>query len=75
MRITLIGGSGFVGTRLLDSLKDCSEYELRNIDIQPSYFFPELTEAGDVREQDQMDRMLNGSDAVILLAAQHRDDI
>lgn len=75
MNITLIGGSGFVGTRLLDLLKDCPDYKLRNIDLVQSHFFPQLTEIGDVREQEQMDKMLTGSDVVVLLAAQHRDDV
>ena len=30
---------------------------------------------GDVREQAQMDRELKGADVVVLLAAQHRDDV
>lgn len=75
MNVTLIGGSGFVGTRLLDLLKDCPEYILRNIDLQPSHFFNDITEIGDVRIQEQMDTMLAGSDLVVLLAAQHRDDV
>ena len=75
MKISLIGGSGFVGTRLLDLLKDNSEYELKNIDLQQSHFFSGLTEIGDVREQAQMDKMLAGADVVVLLAAQHRDDV
>lgn len=64
-----------MGTRLLDLLKDCPEYKLRNIDLVQSHFFPQLTEIGDVREQEQMDIMLAGSDVVVLLAAQHRDDV
>lgn len=75
MNVTLIGGSGFVGTRLLDLLKDNSEYTLRNIDLQQSHFFPQITEIGDVRKQEQMDKLLVGSDVVVLLAAQHRDDV
>lgn len=75
MNITLIGGSGFVGTRLINLLKDNSNFNVRNIDLQPSQFFPDVTEVGDVREQDQMDRLLEGSDVVVLLAAQHRDDV
>ena len=74
-KIKLIGASGFVGTRLLDLLKDYPEYELQNIDLQPSHFFNDLTVIGDVREQEQMDRMLAGGDLVVLLAAQHRDDV
>lgn len=75
MNITLIGGSGFVGTRLLDLLKGCPEFMLRNLDLAPSHFFNEVTEIGDVRDQNQMDILLQGSDVVVLLAAQHRDDV
>ena len=75
MKITMIGASGFVGTRLLDLLKESLNYELKNIDLLPSHFFPEVTTFGDVREQSQMDKELAGADCVILLAAQHRDDV
>ncbi len=34
-----------------------------------------MTVIGDIREQDQMDRELKDADVVILLAAQHRDDV
>lgn len=75
MNITLIGGSGFVGTRLLNLLKDYPEYELKNIDLQHSHFFNDITTIGDVRSQAQMDKELAGCDLVVLLAAQHRDDV
>lgn len=75
MKVTMIGASGFVGTRLLDLLKESSNHELKNIDLLPSHFFPELTILGDVREQSQMDKELAGADCVVLLAAQHRDDV
>lgn len=76
MNITMIGASGFVGTRLLGLLKESGEnYQLKNIDLQPSHFFNDLTIIGDVRNQEQMDKELAGSDIVILLAAQHRDDV
>ena len=72
----MIGASGFVGTRLLGLLKESGEnYQLKNIDLQPSHFFNDLTIIGDVRDQEQMDKELAGSDIVILLAAQHRDDV
>ena len=51
------------------------QYDCRNIDLLPSHFFNEITTIGDVRSQEQMDRGLQGADVVILLAAQHRDDI
>lgn len=75
MKITLIGASGFVGTRLLDLLKGESNYDLKNVDLLPSHFFNDITVIGDVREQDQMDKEIAGSDVVVLLAAQHRDDV
>lgn len=75
MKITMIGASGFVGTRLIDLLKTEAGYELKNVDLLPSPFFNDITVIGDVREQEQMDRELNDSDVVVLLAAQHRDDV
>lgn len=72
----MIGASGFVGTRLIDLLKQESEkYNLKNIDLLPSHFFNDITEIGDVCEQEQMDEKLKGADVVVLLAAQHRDDV
>ena len=73
MRITLIGASGFVGTRLIDLLRN--EHELRNIDLETSHFFPGLTVFGDVRDPEQMDSLLADTDMVVLLAAKHRDDV
>lgn len=76
MKIAIIGGSGFVGTRLLELLKRSPEkYSCNNIDLKPSYFHNEITKIGDVRNQAQMNEELKGMDLVILLAAQHRDDV
>jgi len=74
MKIALIGGSGFVGTRLLDLLRQDS-YELQNIDKQPSHFFPDLTVIGDVKDKEKLTELLKGMDVVVLLAAEHRDDV
>lgn len=72
----MIGASGFVGTRLLGLLRESPEkYECCNVDLLPSHFFNDVTTIGDVREQGQMDELLEGSDVVVLLAAQHRDDV
>ena len=75
MNITLIGASGFVGTRLINLLKEDGRYALKNVDLVPSPFFNDITVIGDVREQSQMDEQLQGADCVVLLAAQHRDDV
>ena len=73
MKIAIIGGSGFVGTRLIDLLHD--KYELMNIDKRESPFFNDITVIGDVRDVDRMTELLKGCDAVVLLAAEHRDDV
>lgn len=74
--IVLIGGSGFVGTRLLGLLNENLEnYSLRNIDKQQSHFFPKLTEIGDVRDVQMLKDRLKNVDVVVLLAAEHRDDV
>lgn len=76
MKIAMIGASGFVGTRLLDLLKgEPAKYQCKNIDLLPSHFFNDITVIGDVRQQEQMNRELKGADVVVLLAAQHRDDV
>lgn len=76
MKIALIGASGFVGTRLLGLLDESKDqYELKNIDLLQSHFFPQYTIIGDVRKQEQMNKELEGYDLVVLLAAQHRDDV
>ncbi|MBP5170889.1 MAG: NAD-dependent epimerase/dehydratase family protein [Bacteroidales bacterium] len=74
MKITLIGASGFVGSRLMNLLKE-SSYELLNIDKQQSRFFPEITTVANVLDQEALDRLLAGTDLVVLLAAEHRDDV
>lgn len=75
MKITLIGGSGFVGTRLIDLLRSDGNYELQNIDKQQSHFFPNVTVIGDVRDKGKLTKLLKGTDIVVLLAAEHRDDV
>ena len=77
MRIAVIGGSGFIGTRLIELLRheDSGDYTCKNIDIQPSHFYNEITTLGDVTVQEQIDRELKDVDVVVLLAAKHHDNI
>jgi len=74
MKIALLGGSGFVGTRLIDLLKG-GGWDLLNVDKQQSHFFPDITVIGDVRNKDKLTEQLRGADIVVLLAAEHRDDV
>ncbi len=75
MKITILGGSGFIGTRIIDYFKQFPGYEFSIVDLRESHFFNEITTTGDVCNQKQMDAALAGTDLVILLAAQHRDDV
>lgn len=76
MNVTLIGASGFVGTRLINVLaKEPQKYRCKNIDLLPSHFYNDLTVIGDVRDPENMESGLKDADVVILLAAQHRDDV
>ncbi len=74
-KLVLVGGSGFVGTRLISLLKEQGDYNLLNIDIARSEAHPEITERGDVRRFFSMLQAFGGADTVVLLAAQHRDDV
>ncbi|MGV6943839.1 NAD-dependent epimerase/dehydratase family protein [Sphingobacterium kyonggiense] len=75
MKISIIGGSGFVGTKLIERLQDESAYELLNIDKAPSAQYPQITQIGNVLDKDLLSQQLSGTDLVILLAAEHRDDV
>ena len=69
--IKVIGGSGFVGSFLIEELK---EFEVSNLDKNPSPFFNEITTIGDIRNKEDLifSKEVN---TVILLAAEHRDDV
>jgi nucleoside-diphosphate-sugar epimerase len=69
MKICLIGGSGFVGTRLIDLL---GKSNCINLDKNPSNTYPEISNIRDIRTINHIDFFCN---YVILLAAEHRDDI
>jgi len=69
--ITIIGGSGFVGTRLISLLKP---EKCINIDKNPSSFFKKISKIADIRILEEIELSKNSS-YVILLAAEHRDDV
>lgn len=71
--ITVIGGSGFIGTRLCQNLADRQEpFEI--IDLKPSGRFPEKTKIVDIRDYGALRDAISG-DKIIHLAAVHRDDV
>jgi nucleoside-diphosphate-sugar epimerase len=72
-KILLIGASGFVGTDLIRVLK--GSYELINLDKRMSDSHPDITVLGNVCDLESMDSYFKDISAIILLAAEHRDDV
>lgn len=75
MKIAIIGGSGFVGSRLISLLQAIPDSKLLNIDKQPSKLYPDITEIADVLDVRKLTELLAGIEVVVLLAAEHRDDV
>lgn len=75
MKIAIIGGSGFVGTKLIQSLQSQVGIDLLNIDKEQSTSFPGITRIANVLDSGKLTSLLKGVNIVILLAAEHRDDV
>ena len=73
MKVAIVGASGFVGTRLIDILRN--KYRIVNFDKQQSLKYPELTTLVDIRDKEILIPLLKEFDLVVLLAAEHRDDV
>ena len=71
MKTLVIGGSGFVGSRLIEILgpDNCI-----NLDKNKSPFYNKITKIGDIRNSDEI---IISSDikTVVLLAAEHKDNV
>lgn len=72
--VLVIGGSGFIGTRLIDRLLEIG-HRVTIFDRATSTTFPEISVAGDVRSADEVTAASAGHDVIVLLAAEHRDDV
>ena len=68
----IIGGSGFVGSSLLKTV-DINQFKI--FDKNPSPFYPNITMVGDVRDYSELVNSLKDIHTIILLAAEHRDDV
>ncbi|MGJ1262575.1 NAD-dependent epimerase/dehydratase family protein [Sphingobacterium spiritivorum] len=75
MKIVIIGGSGFVGTQLIDLLLKTTNYQIVNVDKNESKRFADITVLTNILDKELLCNRLSGSDIVILLAAEHRDDV
>lgn len=70
--ITIIGGSGFVGTSLIKQLE---KLNCNNLDKNQSAEYPEITTIKNICEPGLNRVIPLGTKTIILLAAEHRDDV
>ena len=68
----IIGGSGFVGSALINVL---NSDRVINYDKNKSPFFTNITTIGNVLDQTKLNKQFKDVDKVVLLAAEHRDDV
>ena len=71
--IDLVGGSGFIGTRLASRLESAG-VAFQILDKVPSGRFPGAYRGADVRDIESLRKGLGGG-PIINLAAEHRDDV
>ena len=73
-RVLVVGGSGFIGTRLVSELISKGD-QVKIFDKVLSSSFPELCLVGDIRDPQAVDMAVKDIDVVYHLAAEHRDDV
>jgi GlcNAc-P-P-Und epimerase len=74
MKILVTGGSGFIGSRLVECLL-AQGHEVLILDLVVNPRFERFTVQGDVADATVVDRCMKGVELVFNLAAQHRDDV
>lgn len=72
--VDIIGGSGFIGTRLSRRLRS-QKINFSIIDKCISNFFPDIVKICDIRSLDQARESISEQSIIINLAAEHRDDV
>ncbi len=73
--VNIVGGSGFIGTRLMRRLRNKGAAESKIIDKAPSKAFPDLVTFSDVRSVEQLRASIVDRSVIVNLAAEHRDDV
>jgi nucleoside-diphosphate-sugar epimerase len=75
MTTCVIGGSGFIGTRLCDRLSREAGHPFQIIDKTRSRTYSDLSSIADVRSVDALRAAVPEGAVLINLAAEHRDDV
>ena len=75
MKISIIGGSGFIGTRLFKRLQFDPAFSVVIVDKARSKTLPDSVTLGDVRFADQLRLSIADESVIVNLAAEHRDDV
>lgn len=73
--INVIGGSGFIGARLVSRLRIKEQLSVQITDKAPSKENPDIVKLGDVRSIAQLRTLIADESVIINLAAEHRDDV
>jgi GlcNAc-P-P-Und epimerase len=72
--VVILGGSGFIGTKLVEMLI-AQGMKITIGDTRQSERYPELWQFCDVRDANAVTGLLSGATTVITPAAEHRDDV
>lgn len=72
--IVIIGGSGFIGTRLATQLNNAG-VDFTIVDKRKSEKFPKHWQFGDVTKPETLEGPLASSNVIINLAAEHKDNV
>jgi nucleoside-diphosphate-sugar epimerase len=74
LRLVVLGGSGFIGSRLVSRLV-AEGHDVVIADKRPSAVHPARCVTCDVRDYDAVLRAVAGRDVIINLAAEHQDNV
>jgi GlcNAc-P-P-Und epimerase len=74
MRVTVIGGAGFIGFYLIRDLKRLG-FDIKNLDKASCADYADITSTADIRNPEQISANLETSDWLVLLAAEHADNV
>lgn len=75
MKINIIGGSGFIGTRLGELLEAEGHDDFRIVDKQPSARFGSRCTIADVRSVEALRQAIEPGSYIVNLAAEHQDNV